>query len=104
MRYNSPKSHQAAKPQSISFSANPTYHSVSNLMFCGPLVFPPTPRTANLKSRFHDVCWLQHPIAHSEEFHAQSAGNERNFRLLLRSSGGICSNTRLTTKDFWREE
>src|SRR6266436_2886053 len=43
------------KPQSISFSANPTYRSVSNLMFCGPLVFQLIPATGNPKSRFHEL-------------------------------------------------
>src|SRR6266436_8554832 len=43
------------KPQSISFSANPTYHSVSNLIFCGPLVFQLIPATGNPKSRFHGL-------------------------------------------------
>src|SRR5260370_2042111 len=55
MRQNFPKSPLATKPQSISFSANPTYHSMSNLIFCDPLVFRPIPATGNLKSRFRDV-------------------------------------------------
>src|SRR5216683_6421340 len=51
MRQNFPKSLLAAKPHSISFSANPLYHSMSNLIFCDPLVFRPVPVTGNLESR-----------------------------------------------------
>src|SRR6267378_3837428 len=55
MRQNFPKSLLATRPQSISFSANPTYHCMSILIFSDPLVFRLIPATGNLKSRFRDA-------------------------------------------------
>ena len=49
-RQNFLKSLQVQKSQPISHLANPAYPCVSNLMFCDPLVFLPTPGTGNPKS------------------------------------------------------